>query len=260
MRKFYIFTIAALLASTLTACAVSPTGRPQLKLFPDAEIAQMGVASYEKIKQETPIEKSSSVNNYVSCVANSITQIVGGSWEVNVFAEDQANAFALPGGKIGVYTGLLKIADGQGQLATVVGHEIAHVLADHGNARVSTQFATQSAIQLGGAIAGGGAGGQLAVAALGAGAQVGVLLPFSRGQESEADILGVNLMARSGFDPRESVRLWQNMQQQSGNRPSSFLSTHPSEGDRIQKLQEHMPEALQIYNQARAAGRRPNCG
>ena len=256
MRKLFIFLIAA----TLTACAVSPTGRPQLKLFPDAEIAQMGVASYQKIKQETPIERSRAVNSYVDCVANSITRIVGGSWEVTVFAEDQANAFALPGGKIGVYTGLLKIADGQSQLATVVGHEVAHVLADHGNARVSTQFATQSALQLGSAIVGGGAGGQLAIAALGAGAQVGVLLPFSRGQESEADILGVNLMARAGFDPRASVQLWQNMQRQGGNRPSSFLSTHPSEGNRIQALQQHMPEALQIYNQARAQGRRPNCG
>lgn len=256
MRKLFIFSIVAL----LTACAVSPTGRPQLKLFPDAEIAQMGVASYQQIKEETPIERSRAVNSYVACVSNAITGIVGGNWEVTVFAEDQANAFALPGGKIGVYNGLLKVADGQSQLATVIGHEVAHVLADHGNSRVSTQFATQTALQLGSSIAGGGAGGQLAMAALGAGAQVGILLPFSRGQETEADILGVNLMARAGFDPRASVQLWQNMQRQGGNRPSQFLSTHPSEGNRIQTLQQHMPEALQIYNQARAAGRRPNCG
>lgn len=255
MRKFSIFIVVAL----LTACAVSPTGRPQLKLFPDAEIAQMGAASYQKIKQETPIERSRSINNYVACVSNSITQIVGGSWEVTVFAQDQANAFALPGGKIGVYTGLLNVANGQAQLATVVGHEVAHVLADHGNSRVSTQFATQTAVQLASSVAGGGVGGQLAMAALGAGAQVGVLLPFSRGQEGEADILGLNLMARAGFDPRQSVALWQNMQRQGGSQ-SSFLSTHPSEGDRIKALQQHMPEALQIYNQARAAGRRPSCG
>lgn len=256
MRTFLIL----ITATVLTACAVSPTGRPQLKLFPDAEIAQMGIASYEKIKQETPIERSRSVNNYVKCVANSITQQVGGSWEVNVFAEDQVNAFALPGGKIGVYNGLLKVADGQSQLATVIGHEVAHVLADHGNSRVSANFATQTAVQLASSVAGGGAGGQLAIAALGAGAQVGVLLPFSRGQESEADILGVNLMARAGFDPRASVDLWRNMQRKSGGGKTSFLSTHPSEGDRISELQKHMPEAIQIYNQARAAGRRPNCG
>ncbi len=257
MRKFCIVLITVFVA----ACATSPTGRPQLKLFSDQEVAQMGVASYEKIKQETPIERSRSVNNYVRCVANSITQQVGGQWEVNVFAQDQVNAFALPGGKIGVYTGLLKVADGQSQLATVIGHEVAHVLADHGNARVSTQAATSTAVQLAGSIlGGGGGGGQLAMAALGVGAQVGVLLPFSRGQEAEADILGVNLMARAGFDPRQSVALWQNMQRQGGNRGTSYLSTHPSEGDRIQALQQHMPEALQIYNQARAAGRRPNCG
>ena len=258
MRRLCILLVAA----TLAACAVSPTGRPQLKLFPDSEIAQMGVASYQKIKQETPVSQSRSVNNYVRCVADNITRVVGGNWEVTVFADDQANAFALPGGKIGVYTGLLQISQNQDQLATVLGHEVAHVLADHGNARASANLATQSAVQLASAIAGGGGGaaGQAAMAALGLGAQVGVLLPYGRGQESEADILGLNLMARAGFDPRQSVALWRNMQKQGGGRPPEFLSTHPSESSRIQQLQKQMPEAMQIYQQARNAGRHPRCG
>lgn len=258
MRKLIILLLAAM----LTACAVSPTGRHQLSLFPEQKIDQLGVQSYQKIKQETPASNNRALNNYVACVAHAITAQVGGEWEVTLFQSDQVNAFALPGNKIGVYTGLLKVTQNQGQLAAVLGHEVGHVLAHHGNARMSTQFATQTAVQLASAVAGGAgtAGGQLAMAALGAGAQVGVLLPFSRGQESEADEIGEQLMARAGFDPRESIALWQNMQRQGGNKPPEFLSTHPSEGDRIKDLQKHLPEAEQLYQQARAAGRRPNCG
>ncbi|MEQ8799469.1 MAG: M48 family metallopeptidase [Salinisphaeraceae bacterium] len=255
--------IVVLLAALATiACATSPTGRPQLKLFPSSDLAEMGAASYQQMKQETPIEQSSRVNNYVQCVANAITSQTGGTWEVTVFADDQANAFALPGGKIGVYTGLLDVSRNQDQLATVIGHEVAHVLADHGNERVSSQFATQSALQLAGAIAGGGNSGmgQAAMAALGLGAQVGVLLPFSRAQESEADVVGLELMARAGFDPRASVQLWQNMAQSGGGSPPEFLSTHPGHESRINKLNENIPKAMPLYQQARNAGRRPNCG
>lgn len=258
MRKLII----CLLAATLVGCAVSPTGRHQLSLFPAQEVAQMGAQSYQKIKQETPTSSNRALTNYVACVAHAITAQVGGEWEVTLFQSDQVNAFALPGNKIGVYTGLLKVTQNQGQLAAVLGHEVGHVLAHHGNARMSTQFATQSAVQLASSIAGGAGtvGGQLAMAALGVGAQVGVLLPFSRGQESEADEIGEQLMARAGFDPRESIALWKNMQRQGGDKPPEFLSTHPSEGDRIQNLEKHLPQAQQLYQQARAAGRRPNCG
>ncbi len=254
--------ISVLLTALVTvACATSPTGRPQLKLFSSADLAEMGAASYQQIKKETPIEQSSRVNRYVQCVSDAITSQTGGTWEVTVFDADQANAFALPGGKIGVYTGLLEVSRNQDQLATVIGHEVAHVLADHGNERVSNQFATQSALQLAGAIAGGQGGvGQAAMAALGLGAQVGVLLPFSRAQESEADVVGLELMARAGFDPRASVQLWQNMAQAGGGSPPEFLSTHPGHESRINKLNENIPEVMPLYRQARNAGRRPNCG
>lgn len=254
------FMGAALTALLVAACATSPTGRPQLKLFSESDLAQMGVASYQKIKEATPQADRAGVRGYVQCVADSITDVVGGNWEVTVFAQDQVNAFALPGGKIGVYTGLLEVAQGPAQLAAVIGHEVAHVLADHANARVSSQFVTQTALQLASAILGtGGAGGQLAMAALGLGAQVGVLLPYARGQESEADVIGLKLMAQAGFDPRAAVALWQNMAKAAEGQPPEFLSTHPSHGSRIAELQSHMQQVLPIYRAARAQGRTPDC-
>ncbi|MES1945061.1 peptidase M48 Ste24p [Salinisphaera sp. PC39] len=255
-------SIVLLLAAAVTACATSPLGRPQLKLFPEAELAQMGAASYAEIKKETKTSSDASVNRYVRCIANAITAQTGGNWEVTVFADDQANAFALPGGKIGVYTGLLDVAENQDQLAAVMAHEVAHVLADHGNERVSTSFAAQSGLELVSAVSGAGqsATGQKVMSLLGLGTQVGVLLPFSRAQESEADILGLQLMARSGFRPEASVALWRNMAERSEGQPPEFLSTHPSHGSRIGALQENMPKARQLYEQARGAGRTPSCG
>lgn len=258
MRRLTIIVLAA----AVTACATSPLGRPQLKLFPESELAQMGAASYAEIKKETKVSGDASVNRYVRCVADAITRQTGGSWEVTVFAEDQANAFALPGGKIGVYTGLLDVAENQDQLASVMAHEVAHVLADHGNERVSTSFAAQSGLELASAISGAGSStaGRQAMALLGLGTQVGVLLPFSRAQESEADIMGLQLMARAGFEPEAAVALWRNMAKQSQGQPPEFLSTHPAHGTRIQRLQENMPKARELYGQARNAGRRPQCG
>jgi predicted Zn-dependent protease len=245
--------LAAALLLLLVACATSPTGRNQLKLFSSEKIAQMGVQSYQQMKQEEPIDTSTADNRYVKCVADAITNVTGGEWEVTVFKDDQVNAFALPGGKIGVYSGLLDVAKSDDQLAAVIGHEVGHVLAEHGNERVSQQAATQGGLQvvsafLGGS--GGGAGSQAVMSALGLGAQVGILLPFSRAQESEADTVGLELMARAGFDPRESVALWQNMAAAGGEKPAEFMSTHPSNETRINNLQSHMNQAMQIYQQA----------
>jgi predicted Zn-dependent protease len=183
-----------------------------------------------------------------------------GEWEVTVFADDQINAFALPGGKIGVYQGLLSVAENQDQLATVVAHEIAHVLSRHSNERISTQYATSTGLELASILAGQATPAkQTLFGLLGVGAQVGVLLPFGRKQESEADLVGLELMARAGFDPRQSVDLWQNMNAASGSGPPEFLSTHPSGETRIRTLTQHMPTVLPLMERARASGNTPDC-
>ena len=152
------------------------------------------------------------------------------------------------------------MARNQDQLATVLGHEVAHVLAEHGNERVSTAFAAQAGVDLVGKISGSATPTQQQLLGLlGLGAQVGVLLPFSRAQESEADSLGLDLMARAGFDPRESIQLWKNMSDAGGGQPPEFLSTHPSHGTRIEDLTARMPDARVLSEQARAQGRRPAC-
>lgn len=252
--------------SLLAACATTPTGRSQLELFPSKEMAQMGDTAYEKIKQETPISKDPAINHYVQCVVDALTAVVpsppsGAQWKVTVFKEDQTvNAFALPGGNIGVYTGILKVAKNAAQLAAVIGHEIGHVIAEHGNARLSTQSATQTGIQLIQALTGTtGATEQALMALLGVGTQVGIILPFSRAQESEADLLGLRYMAEAGFDPHQSIQLWKNMTQAGGTSPPAFLSTHPSNQTRINNLEQHLPTAIELYQQALAKNQRPAC-
>ena len=244
----------------LAGCATSPTGRSQLVLMPENEINQMGLQAFTTIKKETKIDRSTATNRYVQCVAQAITREVGGNWEVVVFNDSDANAFALPGGKIGVYTGMLKVAENQDQLATVIGHEVAHVLARHSNERVSQKFAVEQGLSLINAIANPQSGtGQTLMGLLGVGAQYGVLMPYSRIQESEADILGLDLMAKAGFDPRESTRLWVNMGRAGGGQPPEFLSTHPSHSTRISELNAHIPVAMQLQSRARQQGKRPDC-
>src|SRR5699024_9074480 len=150
--------------------------------------------------------------------------------------------------------------DGQAQLAAVIGHEIGHVLAHHSNARMSAKYATSAGMQLLGAFLGGGgsaANSKQIMALLGLGAQVGLLLPYGRGQESEADIIGLELMARAGFDPRAAVALWHNMDAAGGAAPPEWLSTHPSNASRIQHLKQYMGKAMQLYRQAPS---HPSCG
>ncbi|MCO6441516.1 MAG: M48 family metallopeptidase [Nitrococcus mobilis] len=249
----------------VTACATSPTGRSQLKLFPEQQVESMGTQAYKEMKQKQPIVDDPEVTNYVRCVADAITRVLPGEygkthWEVTVFRSDQVNAFALPGGKIGVYSGLLKVAQTPAQLATVIGHEVGHVLAGHANERLSTNVATQTGLDLLSIFVGtNGFIKQQGLALLGLGAQVGVILPFSRTQESEADEIGEELMAKAGFDPRQSIELWQNMSKAGGEQPPQFLSTHPSPSNRIEELRDHMPQAMRLYERARFDGRNPQC-
>lgn len=260
------FTVA-LVAVVVGACATSPTGRRQLQLFAPDEMAQMGDAAYQEIQKQTPTAESAADREYVNCVLEHLSRVVpkpvdGGEWQLTVFEEpDSINAFALPGGNVGVYTGLLKVTENQSQLAAVVGHELAHVQANHGNARLSTQYATQAGLGLLAALAGAGADGekQQIMSLLGVGATVGVILPFSRSQESEADVIGLRYMAEAGFDPRESIALWRNMMAAGGGGAPEFLSTHPAGETRIETLERNMPEAMGLYEQARAQGRTPDC-
>ncbi|CAH0532719.1 Beta-barrel assembly-enhancing protease [Vibrio stylophorae] len=231
--------------SALLACSASPTGRNQLLMFSSQEMSALGVQSFEQIKQQENIERDPKVNAYVQCVANAITPYVprDGSfqqWEVVVFDSPQVNAFALPGGKIGVYTGLLNVARTQDQLAAVIGHEIAHVVAQHSNERLSRSQLANAGLQITSIAVAGSDYSQyhdLTMQALGLGVQVGVLLPYGREQESEADVVGLDYMAQAGFDPSQSIALWQNMAKASqGQQPPELLSTHPSYSHRIRDL------------------------
>jgi predicted Zn-dependent protease len=243
----------------LAACTVSPTGRQQLVMVPAGELDAMGATAFQDVKRSKKVVSDARVNGYVRCVAGALiaeTEAGRDSWEVRVFQDDSANAFALPGGKIGINTGLLVLTDNQAQLAAVIGHEIGHVLANHANERVSQDLLVQSGL----AVAGSSGLGPEMMGALGLGAQVGVLLPFSRVHEQEADIIGIDLMARAGFDPRQGVELWRAMSQAGGGQPPELLSTHPAHGARIRELQRRLGQAMQTYRAAQGMGKRPDCG
>ena len=182
-------------------------------------------------------------------------------WELAVFESESVNAFAMPGGKIGVFTGILDVTENQHQLAAVIGHEIAHVTARHSNERASRASLTGVGINVASIILGGGHRGATYTAqqALNAGATMGISLPHTRGQESEADIIGLEFMAKAGFDPREAVALWQRMDAAADKKPPEFLSTHPASETRIENLVSEWQKTLPLYNQAVEEGRVPTC-
>ena len=256
-----VFLVAAV---TVTACSTSPTGRDQLTLFSPGAMRDMGVTAFDEIKSETPVA-SAFLNRYVECVADALLAVLPDgepqAWEVRVFDKDEPNAFALPGRKIGVFKGLLDVTERQDQLAAVIGHEIGHVLARHGNERMSSQFMVGTGLAVAEAMMRSPESdrGQRMMAVLGLGAQVGILLPYSRSHESEADRIGLELMADAGFDPGASVELWRNMSRQGGGKPPEFLSTHPAPETRIRALQAGIPAVMDRYRSARAAGRTPDC-
>ena len=252
-------------------CATSPLGRSQLILVSPQEMSAMGLQAFAQLKSERPLSSNATQRRYVQCVADAITNVltredmgvvVVRDWETELFDDPTANAFALPGGRMGVHTGLLDVATSQHQLAAVMGHEVGHVLGRHGAERVSSQQAgalvMASAQEWAGASPEDRSRAMIAMG-VGVGVQLGQL-KYGRTHESEADEIGVMLMARAGFDPRESVTLWQNMGRASGGQaPPEFLSTHPSGTTRIARLERAMPSAMAEYERARAAGRRPSC-
>ncbi len=255
-----------------TGCQTNPyTGRWQLMMMPVAQETQMGAQAYAEVKNDPKMKPSTDPREIepVKRVAARVIEAAKRSkysemanqfeWEVTVIKDDKTmNAFALPGGKIAVYTGIFPVAKTEAGLAAVMGHEVVHALARHGGERMSQNTLAQTTLQaIGIALGVSGANpvlSQAGMAALGVGAQVGVLLPFSRKHESEADYVGVLLAADAGYDPREAIQLWHRMGELSGGKSSAeFMSTHPSHETRIQQLEEWMAEAMPIYQSKQPA-------
>jgi predicted Zn-dependent protease len=252
----------------VAACSTTMTGRRQLTLIDDAKMDEMGLAAFASLKQQGELSQDVMVNDYVQCVATAILEVIppgagpkNGKWEALVFEDTTPNAFALPGGKIGVHTGMLDVATTPGQLAAVLGHEVGHVLLRHGNERMSQSILADTAISASSAAAGAAAPEyqKLIVGGLGVGAQYGVLLPFSRKHEVEADQVGQIFMAEAGFYPVEAITLWQKMAELGNEAPEQWQSTHPSDETRIARLQRNLPRAMRAYEKARAAGKDPAC-
>lgn len=252
------FLLLVLLA--LAGCEETPTGRSQLALLPDAMMTDMGERAFAQMKRSQPLASAEGPKQLVRCVAEKVIAAAERqypqaerpqSWEVQLFDDPTPNAFALPGGHIGVHTGLLDVAETPAQLAAILGHEVGHVLAEHGNERMTHQLGIKIALVLLGLL------GDIEQAellrALGLGAHLGISLPFSRAHESEADRMGLVLMAAAGFDPQQSVTLWRNMAAASDGQPLEFLSTHPAHDTRIRELQRHVPQVRQLYETAAAA-------
>lgn len=217
----------------------------------------LGLQSYQQVLSQSQTVDSGPEVELVHRVVNRLTPATRDAgkdfdWQVSVVQSDQVNAFCLPGGKIVVYTGILPVANTEAFLATVLGHEMAHATSRHGAQRVFQSNLTQAAmVGVAGSISDMDPGKQQEVmAALGAGAQYGMILPFSRKDESEADHIGLIYMARAGYDPRESIKFWQRMEASSKGQPPQLLSDHPSHGTRIQQLEAWMPGALEEYNRA----------
>ncbi len=264
-NKYSILSISVMmLVAACTRNAV--TGRSSLSLVPESQMEEMAVSQYRQFLSENKVVSSSQsrdaemVKRVGARIAATVTNyykqqgIDAGlqdyKWEYNLVQSNQANAWCMPGGKIVVYSGLLPITQNEAALAVVVGHEVAHAVAKHGSERMSQGLVQQlGGVALQVAVSNKPAETQnLFMQAYGGASNVLGILPFSRKQEYEADKLGLVYAALAGYNPREAIPLWQRMQAQSnGQKPPEFLSTHPSEGNRIARLQEQMPNALKYY-------------
>jgi predicted Zn-dependent protease len=255
LTLIYSLLVLFIYFTYLLGCATAPvTGRSQLILIPESTEISMGLKSYREILKKSKLSDDQEVIDMVSKVGNQIALVSDRpdyDWEFNVIEDEKmVNAFALPGGKVAVYTGILPYTKDENGLATVMGHEVAHALVRHGGERMTTILLAQL--------------GQVAMnialrdqdpaakAALnigyGLGSTVGVILPFSRNQESEADRVGLILMAKGGYDPSTSVEFWQRMAEKKEKKsPPEFLSTHPADEKRIAQIKQWLPEAMKYY-------------
>ncbi|MEN8007779.1 MAG: M48 family metallopeptidase [Candidatus Krumholzibacteriota bacterium] len=256
--------ILLLAAVLLVACATVPiTGRKQLSLISDSEMNAMSFQQYDQVIAESQLSTDAEATAMIKRVGVRIqgavekyfrdngmsSHLKGYDWEFNLIESDQANAWCMPGGKVAFYTGILPICRDDVGVAVVMGHEIAHAIAEHGGERMSQQMA----LQLGGMALSEAVKSKpqetqaIYMSAFAVGAQYGAMLPYSRKHESEADHMGLIFMAMAGFDPREAPKFWERMSAGGGGKPPEFMSTHPSDATRIRELNERMPEALGYY-------------
>lgn len=249
----------------LVACATVPvTGRKSLNILPDSELVSMSLDQYNDVLKKSKLSHDPVKVQMVKRVGERIakatenffreegmeSEISNYKWEFNLIDDDKTvNAWCMPGGKVAVYTGILPVTEDDTGLAVVMGHEIAHAIAKHGNERMSQGLLAQlGAVGLSAALSTHpGPTSQIFTAAYGVGANVGLLLPYSRLQESEADHIGLILMAKAGYDPRQAIPFWQRMNKKGGERPPEFLSTHPAPESRINDIQAEIPEAMRYY-------------
>lgn len=261
ISKTFLSLGTAVAVATLAACATAPeTGRSQLLLISPAQEAEMGFQAFAQLKSKEPVVTTGPQADQLQKVGRRIARVAPvphARWEFVLFKDgDNANAFALPGGKVGVFTGILPITKNEAGLATVIAHEIAHVTARHGAERMSQSMLVQvGGVALSAAIGtDAGITRDVAMQAYSIGTTVGVALPYSRTQELEADHLGLLYIARAGFDPRQAIAFWRRFQEhgrKKGGKPPEFLSTHPLDSTRIAKLESLLPEALAEYERAR---------
>ena len=259
------FTAFTLLLIFFVGCATVPlTGRRQLSLVPESQIAQMSAESYNELLSQTQLSKDKLSTEMVQRVGKNIAlatekflrdnnlaaDINNYKWEFNLIKDSQTiNAFCMPGGKVAVYTGILPLTKDENGMAVVLGHEIAHAVAKHGGERMSQLLLTQfGGIALSEAIkTKSEQTQQLMLMAYGVGSQIGVLLPYSRSHEYEADQIGLVFMAMAGYNPETAVAFWERMKALGGQKPPEFLSTHPADDNRINKIKSEIPEALKYY-------------
>lgn len=268
-KRLNIITIMLLALFIFSCSSVPVTGRKQLTIIPNNELMAMSFQQYDEFLKDNPPSKDKHqtqiVRNIGSRIQRSVEQYMadnnmsdmldGYNWEFNYVDSDQVNAWCMPGGKVVVYSGIIPITKDETGLAVVMGHEIAHAIADHGNERMSQELIRQA----------GGVGLMIALnehpdetkalwmTAYGVGTEVAAILPYSRLHESEADRMGLMFMAMAGYNPQEAPIFWERMSKQSGNqKPPEFLSTHPSDQTRVNNLNEWMPEAMKYYNRSGA--------
>ncbi len=264
VRSLLLFAGVALV---LAACQSAPiTGRSQMMLVSEEEELQMGLQAYRQVLATEPQSRNPQINALVEKVGRRIAAAAERPpenlwrapryrWEFKTIEKNVANAFCLPGGKVVVYTGIMPIARNETGLAVVLGHEVAHALAHHGAERMSNQIAAAVGLTAAAAVLASTSSGSnrtylpAMMAALGAGATVGYLLPMSRTQESEADRIGLVLTAMAGYDPREAIGLWERMRAANkGGRGAEWLSTHPADETRIANIRAWVPEAMKYYH------------